>query len=84
MEYHNMYLEVIAMGGVVGFGIFAIFSWRLLSKIKNEPMLLFLIIPLYAYGLAGFAMRRLAFWVLIPFVAALAEKHNASIEILEQ
>ena len=29
IEYHNMYLEILAMGGIFGFGIFAFFSLRL-------------------------------------------------------
>lgn len=75
IEYHNMYLEILAMGGIIGLGIFLAFSWRLCKKLRHEPMLAVLVIPLYAYGLAGFAMRRLVFWVLVPFAAALSAKY---------
>lgn len=73
-EYHNTYLEIIAMSGFVGFFIFVLFSIRLFKKLGNETMLMLCIIPLYSYGLAGFAMRRLIYWSVLAIVITLAEK----------
>lgn len=74
IEYHNTYLEIFAMSGATGFWIFLLFSIRVFKQLKNTPALTLLIIPLYCYGLAGFAMRRLAYWVILSVVLALSER----------
>ncbi len=78
IEYHNMYLEVLAMGGVLGFGIFTAFMARLLTALRVRPVLYFLLLPLLTYGIAGFSMRRLCFWVIVPILIAYAETLRAS------
>lgn len=74
IEYHNTYLEIIAMSGVVGSVIFLIYTWKIFNKVKKVPFLFFIILPLYFYGLAGFAMRRLAYWAIFMIVITLTEK----------
>jgi len=74
IEYHNTYLEIIAMSGFIGFIIFILFSKRIFQIMRVDYTLKLIIIPLYLYGLAGFSMRRLAFWVLLMFVLVVAKK----------
>ena len=62
IEYHNAYLEILAMGGIIGFGIFIVFSSRLFLLLMTDPSILFAVIPLYAYGLG--------FWVVVAVAAA--------------
>lgn len=76
MEFHNTYLEILAMSGIVGFGIFVIFSVKIFKQIWNCPEYMILIIPLYSFGLAGFAFRRLVYWIMLSIVLALSEKIN--------
>lgn len=80
-EYHNTYLEILAMSGIVGLIIFAIFSIRIFQTISVDPFLILCIIPLYSYGLAGFSMRRLIYWGILAVVLALAEKIKKRKEI---
>ncbi len=74
MEFHNTYLEILAMTGVVGFFIFAKFSLRIYRVLKSDYTLYLIVLPLYAYGLAGFSMRRLVYWNLIVLAVVLAQK----------
>lgn len=73
-EYHNTYLEIFAATGLVGFTSFVVFSIRLLKKLSRDISLIPIMVAMYAYGLAGFAMRRLVFWGLIVFLMVLAEQ----------
>lgn len=70
IEYHNAYLEILAMGGIIGLGVFIFFSSRLFPLLMTDPAILFAVIPLYAYGMGGFSMRRLSFWVVVSVTAA--------------
>lgn len=74
MEFHNTYLEILAMTGVVGFFIFAKFSLRIYRVLKSDYTLYLIVLPLYAYGFAGFSMRRLVYWNLIVLAVVLAQK----------
>jgi O-antigen ligase len=77
IEFHNTYLEVLAASGILGGIVFLVFSIRIFKKtISADWKLLIIIISMYAYGLAGFAMRRLVFWGIIAFVVAIAEQKN--------
>ena len=73
IEYHNTYLEVLAMGGVLGFGVFTVFVVRLFKALRVRPVLCFVLLPLFTYGIAGFSMRRLCFWIFVPMLIAYAE-----------
>lgn len=78
IEFHNTYLEILAASGLVGGIIFVVFTVRLVRKvIKADWRLLPIIVALYAFGLAGFAMRRLIYWGLTAFVLTLAEQIRA-------
>lgn len=74
IEYHNSYLEIIAMSGVIGFSIFIIFTKKIFQLISVDYSLILIILPLYLYGLAGFSMRRLVYWIILIIVIVLAEK----------
>ena len=74
-EFHNSYLEIYAASGIVGFIPFLIFSGRLVAKImKGNILLLPIMVSVYVYSMAGFAFRRLAFWIPIAFIAAIAKQ----------
>lgn len=74
IEYHNSYLEILAMGGVIGLTIFISFTVQLFKDLIKEPSLIFVIAPVYFYGLAGFSMRRSIFWVMVAILIAYSEK----------
>lgn len=72
IEFHNSYLEFLAMGGVIGITLFIIFSVRLYRTIRIDPIMSFCVIPFYAYGLGGFSMRRMSFWIIVSLTASYA------------
>ena len=74
MGFHNSYLEVIAMTGLIGFTLFTVFSVRLFRGLAVDPFLLLTPLAMYVYGLAGFGLRRLPFWALVTALAVVAEK----------
>lgn len=73
-EFHNSYLEIIGMSGVIGVIIFTAFTFRMIKNLWHDPMLLLLPLAYYIYGLSGFGLRRLPFWALTVFMIALSEK----------
>lgn len=79
IEYHNAYLEILAMGGIVGLGIFIVFSIRLFQLLMTEPAILYTVIPLYAYGLGGFSMRRLCFWIIVSMTAVYSARKKQAL-----
>ena len=74
IEYHNTYLEILAASGMVGASAFLIFTIRLLQKITRDTTFLPAIAAMYAYGFAGFAMRRLVYWGIVVFVLVICEQ----------
>ena len=79
IEFHNTYLEVLTATGAIGGTMFLIYSVRLFkTAITAEWKLFPILISMYAYGFAGFAMRRLVYWGLIAFVTVIAEQSIAS------
>lgn len=72
IEFHNSYLEFLAMGGVIGLSLFILFSVRLFRTIWIDPIMSFCVIPFYAYGLGGFSMRRMSFWIIVSLTASYA------------
>ena len=79
IEFHNTYLEIIAATGLVGGIIFAVYSIDLfISVLKNDWKLFPILVSMYAYGLAGFAMRRIVFWGLVSFVTIIAEQKSVA------
>lgn len=81
-EYHNTFLEIIAMSGIIGLSIFIFFSIELLNKIKKTPLLILPIIVIYIYGLGGFSARRLIFWITISLIIVWSEKINQNNKII--
>lgn len=75
IEFHNTYLEILAATGVIGGVVFLIYSINLFKETIVVDWKLFpILVSMYAYGLAGFAMRRLVYWGLIAFVSVIAEQ----------
>ena len=72
IEYHNAYLEILAMSGVIGLGLFAFFSVRLFMLLMEDTRMVFCVVPLYVYGLGGFSMRRISFWIIVAVLVAYA------------
>lgn len=73
IEFHNNYLEVLAMGGLLGLTSFAVYSLWILGRLLRYPSLLAIVLPLFTYGLSGFSARRLPYWIFLMLVVALAE-----------
>ncbi len=80
IEFHNTYLEVLAATGVVGGIVLIVYSVSLFKSVLTTDWKIFPILTsMYAYGLAGFAMRRIVFWGLVVFVAVIAEQKNTAV-----
>lgn len=73
-EFHNTYLEIIGMSGLIGVIIFVLFTYRLIKNLWHDPFLLLLPLAYYVYGFAGFGLRRLPYWVLTVMMIAISEK----------
>lgn len=78
IEFHNTYLEIVAIGGVVGFTIFFIFTLKLFKAMKNSPLCISIMITMYIFGFAGFGMRRLVYWILLSIIFVYAKKDKYS------
>lgn len=83
IEFHNTYLEILAASGIIGGIILIVYSINLFKSTLTTDWKLFpILVSMYAYGLAGFAMRRIVFWGLVSFVTVIAEqKSQASYHI---
>ncbi len=79
IEYHCTYLEILAASGIAGTLVFIIFSIKEFKTLLKDPYLLPVMFALYAYGISGFAMRRLAYWGLTVFALLLAEKATSEV-----
>ena len=78
IEFHNTYLEIVAASGIIGFTAFALYSVRIFKKFLRGDWRLFpILVAMYAYGLAGFAMRRLVYWGIVIISVVIAEKRLA-------
>lgn len=76
IEYHNTYIEILAMSGVLGLLVFLAFTAVIFYNVKSNPISISLIISLYAFGLAGFGFRRLVYWTLLSYGLAIAERKS--------
>ena len=75
IEFHSTYLEIAAASGLVGFTVFVIYTVRIFKlTLRSDWRLLVILISMYTYGLAGFALRRLVYWGILAFVLVIAEK----------
>lgn len=78
IEFHNTYLEIAAASGFIGSVAFLLYTVRIFKKtLHGDWRLLPIVVAMYAYGLAGFAMRRLVYWGILMFVLVIAEKKIA-------
>lgn len=73
IEYHNTYLEVLAAGGIMAVLVLLWFTVRIIKKASGDAYSYPVIAVLYAYGIGGFAMRRLPYWWLLTFVIVISE-----------
>ena len=76
IEFHNTYLEILAATGLIGFGVFIVYTVRILKKLSSDMTLVPILIAIYAYGLAGFAMRRLVYWGILMLILAIGEQRG--------
>lgn len=74
IEFHNTYLEILAMGGLIGFGIFMLFSLKIFLKIYLDVLSASVMLCLYIFGFAGFSARRLVFWLMISYIYIYPQK----------
>lgn len=73
-EFHNTYLEIIAATGLIGFISFMVLTIRSIKTLLSDATLIPVMVAIYGYGLAGFAMRRLAYWGIFIFILVIAEQ----------
>lgn len=79
-EFHNSYLEIYAAAGIIGFTTLVVFTGKMIKKIiKGDILLLPIMVCVYVYSMAGFAFRRLAFWIPMAFIATIAKQYCESI-----
>lgn len=71
MEFHNTVIEIFGAGGLVAAIIFVAFHARLLVASLRGPIIGLAVVPLIAYGVAGFSGRRLVYWGIVGLVIAL-------------
>ena len=74
IEYHSAYLEIIAMAGLCGLVLFFWFTIHIVKGTRADPTLVLIILPLYVYGLSGFTVRRLVFWITVTMVLSIGSK----------
>ena len=76
-EFHNSFIEIYAASGACGFIALIIFSIRYLRNLKEGDLYLVPIMAsMYMYSVAGFAFRRLAFWMIVAFTYTIAMQLN--------
>lgn len=78
-DFHSTFLDILAMSGILGLGLFIGYSALILWKTSRVPLLLPVLASLFLYGISGFAARRLPFWTILILVVLLAER-SASIK----
>lgn len=78
VEYHNSYIEILAMSGIVGLSSYVFIHALLISRVLQDPWLLSTVASLMAYGMAGFSARRLVYWFFLVSVFVLVEKRTVS------
>ncbi len=82
IEFHNTYLEILAATGLEGMAFFEIYTVRIVKSLwKADWTLVPIIASMYAYGLASFAIRRLAYWGIVVIATALAAGINREKEM---
>lgn len=74
IEFHNTYLEILAMGGLLGFVWYMIFSLKILLKIYKNTLCTGIMLCMYIFGFAGFSARRLVFWLFLPIIYTYVKK----------
>lgn len=79
-EYHNTYLEILAMCGILGLIVYIFYTIKIFRITSMNSYFQAAIVSLYSYGFAGFAMRRLVFWVILMIIVVLAEKQRDSLK----
>ena len=84
IEFHNTYLEIIAATGIVGSAAFIVYTIKsFIRLVKADWTLIPVMVGIYGYGLAGFAMRRLAYWGIFVFILVIAEGKLANANVME-
>lgn len=73
-EFHNTYIEVLAMSGIVGLSLFMGYHIYVLCSLKYAPTLLPVITLIMTYGFAGFSARRLPYWIVLVLVLVISQK----------
>jgi O-antigen ligase len=73
-EFHNSYLEILACSGIVGTIAFVLMSVRSFKRLLADPTFIPVMVSIYGYSLAGFAMRKLAYWGIFIFILIIAKQ----------
>jgi O-antigen ligase len=76
IEFHNTYLEVLAMSGMAGGIVFVLFTLNAWKEVRWSPFTLGMFVTLYVFGLAGFGMRRLVFWIILSIICVYGKRQR--------
>jgi O-antigen ligase len=74
MEYHNSYIEILAMSGMIGIVNLFNFIWISYKRLAINKTFIMIFTTLLGYAVGGFVMRRLVFWTIIPILIVWANK----------
>lgn len=84
LEFHNTYLEVLAIGGITALLSLLWFTIRIFKRTAIDAYFYPLIVQLYVFGFAGFAMRRLTYWWILTFVLLFVDRKKQEKITLER
>lgn len=80
IEFHNAFLEILAMSGLVGLGLFLWMFLRVLFAVVQADVLAAgPILGVFFYGVGGFSVRRVVFWVFMAFAIAFYQRNAVGI-----
>ncbi|WP_144008456.1 O-antigen ligase family protein [Parenemella sanctibonifatiensis] len=78
IEYHNAFIEIAAMSGLLGLLVFLILWGRVfLAALRTDLWLTAPVLVGLMYGVGGFSVRRLVFWGVLGIIAALVQSARA-------
>ena len=81
IEFHNTYLELLSMSGMLGGAAFLVLTVQLYSALKVNQLAISCLFTLYAFGLSGFAMRRLVYWLILSLVMAYVNAQSLAVTV---
>lgn len=67
-EFHNSYIEILAFSGVFGLVALVVFLVATIVRLSGFGLSVAIALPGMYFGIAGFSLRRLTFWVVLSLL----------------